>query len=191
MFWQWFPQKRCGASLSERPYYRLSRSSRIVAREVGSLRHHVISLNLVKDSLLLIKDLEESRHDEHEGDAGACPSHLKYKLLDDVVHEKALIDEFVEEVVSLVLDQFLTFRNTSLLCLLFASHFDSIQRNEISQLTLWYLLGRGILLEVCALLLRLLDGCLHLRVVHYVYVRPSVRAICQIMAKWNTTINYK
>ena len=126
MFWRWFPQKRCGASLSERPYYRLSRSSRIVAREVGSLRHHVISLNLVKDSLLLIKDLEESRHDEHEGDAGACPSHLKYKLLDDVVHEKALIDEFVEEVVSLVLDQFLTFRNTSLLCLLFASHFDSI-----------------------------------------------------------------
>ena len=139
MFWRWFPQKRCGASLSERPYYRLSRSSRIVAREVGSLRHHVISLNLVKDSLLLIKDLEESRHDEHEGDAGACPSHLKYKLLDDVVHEKALIDEFVEEVVSLVLDQFLTFRNTSLLCLLFASHFDSIkqwnQSNNIDVLT--------------------------------------------------------
>ena len=61
------------------------------------MRHHVISLNLVEDSLLLIKDLEESRHDEHEGDAGACPSHLKYKLFDDVVHEKALVDELPME----------------------------------------------------------------------------------------------
>ena len=138
-------QKRCRASQSERSYYRLSRSSWIVARELRSLRHHVISLNLVKDGLLLIKDLKESRHDKQEGDAGACPSHLKYKLLDDVVHEKALVDELVEEVVSLILDQFLIFWNTSLLCLLFASHFDSIKQ--------WYQLN------IIGILTRSRDPC--------------------------------
>ena len=138
-------QKRCRASQSERSYYRLSRSSWIVARELRSLRHHVISLNLVKDGLLLIEDLKESWHDKHEGDAGACPGHLKYKLLDDVVHEKALVDELVEEVVSLILDQFLIFRNTSLLRLLFASHFDSIKQ--------WYQLN------IIGILTRSRDPC--------------------------------
>ena len=79
------------------------------------MRHHVISLNLVEDGLLLIKDLKESWHDKHEGYAGASPGHLKNELFDDVVHEEALVEELVEKVLTLILDQFLVIRNTSLL----------------------------------------------------------------------------
>ena len=136
---------------------------------------------------MLIEDLKKSRHDEHEGETGAKPSHAKYKFPDDAVKFVTSVDKYVEVVVSRILDQAFIFTLTLctffLLRLLFASHFDSRKSNEIKQQAHGYLLSRGIFLEVCALLLRLFDGCLHLCVVHYVYECLSMRAIYQFKAK--------
>ena len=85
-----------GVLCSERPHYGLLTCGvgRIETTQIGCLRQHVISLDLVKDCLLLSEHLKHDRHEEHEGQTAALPQELEGEVFDN-------LEDFVEEVDSL------------------------------------------------------------------------------------------